>query len=44
MPAPGAIRKAGKTPTQAMTVIMRKIIVPANTLLKKDRKWQRRAA
>ncbi len=36
--------KAGKAPKQAITAIMRKLIILANALLKKDRKWQTRVA
>ena len=36
--------KAGKAPKQAITAVMRKLIILANALLKKDRKWQTRVA
>lgn len=36
--------KAGKAPKQAITAIMRKLIILANALLKKGRKWQNRMA
>ena len=36
--------KAGKAPKQAITAVMRKLIILANALLKKGRKWQLRAA
>ncbi|MFM7302257.1 MAG: IS110 family transposase [Alphaproteobacteria bacterium] len=36
--------KAGKAPKQAITAIMRKLIILANALLKKGRKWQTRVA
>ncbi len=36
--------KAGKAPKQAITAIMRKLIILANALLKKSRKWQTRVA
>lgn len=36
--------KAGKAPKQAITAVMRKIIILANALLKKGRKWQPRVA
>lgn len=36
--------KAGKAPKQAITAIMRKLIILANALLKKGRKWQPRVA
>ena len=36
--------KAGKAPKQAITAIMRKLIILANALLKKGRKWQTRMA
>ena len=36
--------KAGKAPKQAITAVMRKIIILANALLKKGRKWQPRLA
>jgi transposase len=36
--------KAGKAPKQAFTAVMRKLIILANALLKKDRKWQTRVA
>jgi transposase len=36
--------KAGKVPKQAITAIMRKLIILANALLKKGRKWQMRVA
>jgi transposase len=36
--------KAGKAPKQAITAIMRKLVILANALLKKDRKWQPRVA
>jgi transposase len=32
---------AGKAPKQAITAIMRKLIVLANALMKKDTTWQR---
>src|SRR5215204_5797334 len=35
---------AGKVPKQAVTAIMRKLIVLANALLKKGRTWQENAA
>ncbi|MCA3366086.1 MAG: hypothetical protein INF79_10785 [Roseomonas sp.] len=35
---------AGKTPKQAITVVMRKIIILANSLLKKGGRWQPRVA
>ena len=36
--------KAGKAPKQAITAVMRKLIILANALLKKGRKWQARVA
>ena len=36
--------KAGKAPKQAITAVMRKIIILANALLKKGRKWQPQVA
>jgi len=36
--------KAGKAPKQAITAIMRKLIILTNALLKKGRKWQTRVA
>jgi transposase len=36
--------KAGKAPKQAITAVMRKLIILANALLKKGRKWQTRVA
>lgn len=36
--------KAGKAPKQAITAVMRKLIILANALLKKGRKWQPRVA
>ena len=36
--------KAGKAPKQAITAVMRKLIILANALLKKGRQWQLRAA
>ena len=36
--------KAGKAPKQAITAVMRKLIILANALLKKGRKWQMRVA
>jgi transposase len=36
--------KAGKAPKQAITAVMRKLIILANALLKKDRQWQTRVA
>jgi transposase len=36
--------KAGKAPKQAITAVMRKLIILANALLKKGRKWQTRMA
>ena len=36
--------KAGKAPKQAITAVMRKLIILANALIKKDRKWQTRVA
>ena len=36
--------KAGKAPKQAITAVMRKLILLANALLKKGRKWQKRVA
>lgn len=36
--------KAGKAPKQAITAVMRKIIILANALLKKGRSWQTRVA
>jgi transposase len=36
--------KAGKAPKQAITAIMRKLVILANALLKKDRTWQPRVA
>jgi transposase len=36
--------KAGKAPKQAITAVMRKLIILANALLKKCRKWQTRVA
>ena len=36
--------KAGKAPKQAITAVMRKLIILANALLKKDREWQTRVA
>ena len=36
--------KAGKAPKQAITAVMRKLIILANALLKKDRKGQTRVA
>ena len=36
--------KAGKAPKQAITAVMRKLIILANALLKKDKKWQPRVA
>jgi transposase len=36
--------KAGKEPKQAITAVMRKLIILANALLKKGRKWQTRVA
>jgi len=36
--------KAGKAPKQAITAVMRKLIILANALLKKGRQWQTRVA
>jgi transposase len=36
--------KAGKAPKKAITAVMRKLIILANALLKKDRQWQTRVA
>ena len=36
--------KAGKAPKQAITAVMRKLIILANALLKKGRKWQTRVS
>ena len=36
--------KAGKAPKQAITAVMRKLIILANALLKKGRQWQMRVA
>jgi transposase len=36
--------KAGKAPKQAITAVMRKLIILANALLKKGRKWQTQVA
>ena len=36
--------KAGKAPKQAITAVMRKLIILANALLKKSRQWQTRVA
>ena len=36
--------KAGKAPKQAITAVMRKLIILANALLKKGRNWQPRVA
>jgi transposase len=36
--------KAGKAPKQAITAIMRKLVILANALLKKGRKWQTQVA
>ena len=36
--------KAGKEPKQAITAVMRKLIILANALLKKGRQWQTRVA
>lgn len=36
--------KAGKAPKKAITAVMRKLIILANALLKKGRKWQTRVA
>jgi transposase len=36
--------KAGKAPKQAITAVMRKLIILANALLKKGSKWQTRVA
>jgi transposase len=33
------LKAAGKAPTVAITAIMRKLIVLANTLLRQGRKW-----
>ncbi len=34
------MRNAGKPAKVAMTAIMRKLIQPADTLIKQDRKWK----
>ncbi|MCA3314990.1 MAG: IS110 family transposase, partial [Roseomonas sp.] len=36
--------KAGKAPKQAITAIMRKLVILADALLKKGRKWQTQVA
>ena len=38
------LMKAGKAPKQAITAVMRKLIILANALLKKGRQWQMRVA
>lgn len=39
-----ALVTAGKPPKVAITAIMRKLIILANTLLKAERKWINKAA
>jgi len=38
------LKKSGKPPKVAITAIMRKLIILANTLIKNDRKWQEKMA